>query len=78
MKNFKRLLSLIMLLAMVLSLGTTAFAADMDAAAEEADYVSSWDDWDDAPADDPAVEPVFDEPEVVDEPEAAEEPEAVD
>ena len=72
MKNFKQLLSLVLLLAMFLSLGTSAFAADLEAAAEESGYGSIWDDWDDAPADDPADEPIVEEP-VVEEP-VAEEP----
>ena len=84
MKNYKQLLSLVLVLAMFLSLGSSAFAADLETAAEDSGYGASWDDWDDAPAEAPADEAVFEEPEVVEDveepeiPAFTEEPEAVD
>ena len=71
MKKFKQLLSLMLILAMFLSLGMPAYAAAPKTAAEIG-YGAAWDNWDDAPAEGLADVPVFEEPEV---PEVPEEPE---
>ena len=68
-KNSTRFLSLLLVLTMFLSLGTTAFAAAPEVvASEEEGYGSSWDGWDEepaeepAPAEEPVEEPVVEEP----------------
>ena len=66
MKQMRKILSLILLTAMLLSLGTTAFAAEpVTAEAEEEEvYGSSWGDWDDWEDTDPEVAVVPEEPAV--------------
>ena len=70
MKQTKKLLSLVLLLAMLLSLAPAAYAADAGVLPEDEGYGSSWETWDE----EPAVEP---EPAPVEEPAPAVEPEPV-
>ena len=77
-KSTKRILSLFLVLMMVVSLFPTAYAAETGEVIEDEGYGSSWEDWDDQPAEE--VAPVEEEPtdpfveEPVEEPAPVEEP----
>ena len=74
-KNTKRILSLLLVLMMVVSLFPSAYAAETEDPFVDEGYGSSWEDWDDQPAEE--VAPVEEEPfaeEPVEEPAPVEEP----
>ena len=77
-KSTKRILSLFLVLMMVVSLFPTAYAAETGEVIEDEGYGSSWEDWDDQPAEEGA--PVEEEPtdpfveEPVEQPAPVEEP----
>ena len=78
-KNTKRILSLFLVLMMFVSLLPAAYAAETEDILEDEDYGSSWEDWDDQPAEEPAPveeeepeDPFIEEP--VEEPAPVEEP----